>query len=187
MRRIAIRLVLGTLVTPVLAFITVLAVAFVEQRSVVQYAVAEINREMTGTLSIGGSHIAPFVAFPLMCIDLENVRFHGNEDTTQAPIYAIDDLYLCFSIWDLLRGNIDVKSVHASGGHLDLVQHPDGSLNLLLAKQFGTPPAEEGSALHIHLRDLQLRDFTFSHLQEATGQMVTARIHRRPGGCHPVP
>jgi len=178
MRRIAIRLVLGTLVTLVLAFITVLAVAFAEQRSVVQYAVAEINRDMTGTLSIGGSHIAPFEAFPLMCIDLEDVRFHGSNDTTQAPIYTIDDLYLCFSIWDLLRGNFDVKSVHASGGHLDLVQHPDGSLNLLLAKQFGSAPEEEGSALHIHLRDLQLRDFIFSHLQEATGQKVTARIHR---------
>ncbi|MFN9324734.1 MAG: hypothetical protein ACK6A5_05015, partial [Flavobacteriales bacterium] len=170
--RIALLLV-GILV---LLFGTVLAIAYAKQRTVVEYAVAEINRDMAGTLSIGGSHIAPFEAFPLMCIDLEDVRFHASDDTTQAPIYAINDLYLCFRIWDLVRGYFDVQSVHADGGHLDLVQHPDGSLNLLLAKQFATTEEDDASALHIHLRDLQLRDFTFSHLQEGTGQKVTARI-----------
>jgi hypothetical protein len=178
MLRKLLRIVLLLLGVVVLLFGTVLVIAYAKQRTVVEYAVAEINRDMAGTLSIGGSHIAPFEAFPLMCIDLEHVRFHASDDTTQAPIYTFDDLYLCFRIWDLLRGYFDVQSVHADGGHLDLVQHPDGSLNLLLAKQFATAEEDDASALHIHLRDLQLRDFTFSHLQEGTGQKVTARIHR---------
>ncbi|MBL7982110.1 MAG: hypothetical protein JNL52_09895 [Flavobacteriales bacterium] len=177
MLRKLLRIVLLLLGVVVLLFGVVLAIAYAKQRTVVEYAVAEINRDMAGTLTIGGSHIAPFEAFPLMCIDLENVQFHASNDTTQAPIYTFNDLYLCFRIWDLLRGYFDVQSVHATGGHLDLVQHPDGSLNLLLAKQFATAEEEDGSALHIHLRDLQLRDFTFSHLQENTGQKVTARIH----------
>jgi len=176
LRRI-LRILLWSVLIMLLLFGGVLAVAFAKQRALVQMALDEINRDMAGHLSIGGSHIAPFEVFPLICIDLEEVRFHAGDDTTQAPIYAFEDLYLCFRIWDLLRGYIDVRSIHADGGHLDLVLHEDGSLNLLLAKQFATADEADESALHIHLRDLQLRDFTFSHLQEGTGQKVTARIH----------
>jgi hypothetical protein len=169
--------ILGWLALAVaLLFAGAIGLAYAKQRVLVQLALDEINRDMAGHLSIAGSHIAPFEAFPLICIDLEDVRFRATDDTTQAPIYAIKDLYLCFRIWDLLRGYFDVRSVHAEGGRLDLVLHEDGSLNLLLAKQFASADEEDGSALHIHLRDLQLRDFTFSHLQESTGQKVTARI-----------
>lgn len=176
MRRRVLRLFLWTILAVALLFIGALAVAYAKQRALVQMALDEINRDMVGHLRIGGSHIAPFEAFPLICVDLEDVRFHASDDTTQAPIYEIKDLYLCFRIWDLLRGYVDVRSVHAEGGHLDLVLHEDGSLNLLLAKQFTTAEEEE-SLLHIHLRDLQLRDFRFTHLQEGTGQLIAARIH----------
>ncbi len=178
MRRRFLRLLLWSALVVLLLFGGVLAVAYAKQRVLVQLALDEINRDMAGHISIGGSHIAPFEAFPLICIDLEDVRFHASADTAQAPIYAFKDLYLCFRIWDLLRGYLDVRSIHADGGHLDLVLHEDGSLNLLLAKQFATADEGDESALHIHLRDLQLRDFTFSHLQESSGQKVTARIHR---------
>lgn len=175
-RRI-LRILLWLALAVVLLFAGAIGLAYAKQRALVQLALDEINRDMAGHLSVGGSHIAPFEAFPLICIDLEDVRFRGSDDTTSAPIYEIEDLYLCFRIWDLLRGYFDVRSVHAVGGHLDLVLHEDGSLNLLLAKQFATAAEEDDSALHIHLRDLQLRDFTFTHLQESTGQKVTARIH----------
>lgn len=174
-RRI-LRILLWLALAVVLLFAGAIGLAYAKQRALVQLALDEINRDMAGHLSIGGSHIAPFEAFPLICIDLEDVRFRGSDDTASAPIYEIKDLYLCFRIWDLLRGYFDVRSVHAEGGRLDLVLHDDGSLNLLLAKQFATAGEEDGSALHIHLRDLRLRDFTFSHLQESTGQKVTARI-----------
>jgi len=176
LRRI-LKVLLWSALAVALLFCGVLVVAYAKQRTLVQMALDEINRDMAGHLSIGGSHIAPFEAFPLICIDLEDVRFRATDDTTQAPIYAFKDLYLCFRIWDLLRGYIDVRSVHADGGHLDLVLHEDGSLNLLLAKQFATADEEDDPALHIHLRDLQVRDFTFTHLQESTGQKITARIH----------
>jgi len=172
-----LRFLLWPLALVALLFATVLAVAFAKQDDLVQHALIEVDRDMVGRLSVGGSHIAPFEAFPLICIDLEDVRFHAGDDTTQAPIYAFDDLYLCFRLWDLLRGTFDVRSVHATGGHLDLVLHEDRNLNLLLAKQFNTAAdTTDDAGLHLHLRDLLLRDFTFSHLQESTGQKVTARI-----------
>jgi len=177
MRWRLIRFILWPLIAVTVLFAGVLAVAYAKQDELVQRALTEINRDMVGRLSVGGSYIAPFEAFPLICIDLENVLFHASDDSTLAPIYEIKDLYLCFRFWDLLRGYFDVRSVHATGGHLDLVQHDDGSLNLLLAKQFNTAAdSTDDAGLHIHLRDLLLRDFTFSHAQESTGQKVTARI-----------
>jgi len=176
MRRRLFRILLWLALVVAVLFGSAIALAYAKQRTLVQLALDEINRDMVGHLSIAGSHIAPFEAFPLMCIDLEDVRFRASDDTLAAPIYEIKDLYLCFRLWDLIRGYVDVQSVHAVGGHLDLVLHEDGSLNLLLAKQFAAAEEEDESALHIHLRDLQLRDFTFNHLQGATGQKVTARI-----------
>lgn len=177
MRARLLRYILWCLAGVLVLIGALVTLAYLKQDELVQHALTEIDRDMVGRLSVGSSHIAPFEAFPLICIDLEDVRFHESADTTQAPIYAIDDLYLCFRIWDLLRGYFDVRSVHAVGGHLDLVLHPDGNLNLLLAKQFlAAEDSTDDAGLHIHLRDLVLQDFTFSHLQESSGQKVTARI-----------
>ena len=177
MRRQLLRYLLWPLGVAFAAFAVLVVVAYAKQDELVQHALAEINQDMVGRVSVGGSHIAPFEAFPLVCIDLEDVRFHADDDTAQRAIYAIDDLYLCFRVWDLIRGYLDVRSVHAVGGHLDLVLYQDGSLNLLLAKQFNTgSDSTDESGLHIHLRDLLVRDFTFTHRQEGSDQQVTARI-----------
>src|SRR5690606_28129444 len=101
---------------------------------------------------------------------------HATADTSAPPIYHVKDLYVGFNLWDLLRGRYDIRSLHADGGHLDLVLHPDGTLNLMRAKNLLDSAVADTGAMHLDLRDVQLRNFTASHLEEATGQRVTARI-----------
>lgn len=157
-------------------FAAVIAIAMAKQREVVRYAVDEVNQDLVGRLSIGGSHISPFESFPDISIDLEDVRFHATDDTLQQPIYHIEDLYVGFDLWDIVRGRYNIHSLHGEGGFLDLVQHPDGSLNLLVAKNMGDTTASDTSAFHLDLSDVRLRNFTFSHHHEGTGKHVEARI-----------
>lgn len=170
------RIVLWILVVVGLLFATFIGVAYAKQRTVVAYAVAEINKDFVGHLAIAGSHIAPFKRFPYISIDLEDVRFFSTTDTTAVPIYHVEDLYIGFRLWDMLQGRYDIKTIQAEGGHLHLVHHTDGSLNLLLAKNLTDTTDTDTSALHFALRDLHLRRFTFTHLQEATGKQVVCRI-----------
>jgi hypothetical protein len=78
----SLRFILWTLALLALLFAGLLAMAFAKQDDLVQHALTEINRDMVGQLSVGGSHIAPFEAFPLICIDLQDVRFHASDDST---------------------------------------------------------------------------------------------------------
>ena len=177
MIRTLFRILFGFLLGAALLFALLIALVCTKQRELVRLAIEEVNADMVGRLSIRESHIAPFESFPYISIDLEDVRFHTSTDTTGGPIYWIQDLYVGFSVWDIIQGRYDVKTLHAEGGHLDLVQHPDGTLNLLLAKNLLDSAAADTGSMHFKLKDARVRDFTFSHLQEATGKKVTARIH----------
>ena len=171
-----IRMLFWTVLGTTLLFAILLTFAISRQAELVQLVIGAANRGMVGQLSVSGSHIAPFESFPAISIDLEDVRFHATTDTTAPPIYHVKDLYVGFNLWDLLRGRYDIRSLHADGGHLDLVLHPDGTLNLMRAKNLLDSAVADTGAMHLDLRDVQLRNFTASHLEEATGQRVTARI-----------
>jgi hypothetical protein len=57
------------------------------------------------------------------------------------------------------------------GGHLDLIKHPDGDINLLFAKKDHSekPSTEDTSAFHLDLQKVEPHDFHVSYLDEASG------------------
>lgn len=115
-------------------FVAAIVVVYYKQQEITQKALAKINEQFEGKLTFEDSYISPFTHFPYISIDLKNIRFFASKEMDDRPIYAAEDFYLGFNIWDILQSNFAVKKITIREGHLDLVKDQNGDINLLLAK-----------------------------------------------------
>ena len=74
------RLLLITVIVPLILFSIVLGIVYSKQDAIVQEMIRTVNDDFVGTLKIKDSHIAPFANFPYISVDLENVEvFEGKK------------------------------------------------------------------------------------------------------------
>ncbi len=128
------RLLVGLAATLVLAVVIVAAVVHQRHYLITAQVLHVINREFVGTLLVRDSRISLFKEFPYLALDVQGVRFFASRDTTTRPLYALDDVFVGFHLLELLQGIYRVKSLSIEGGHADVVKFPDGTFNVLLAK-----------------------------------------------------
>jgi len=136
-------------------------ILYSNQKTITQKAIGVLNEQFVGELVVKDSHIAPFASFPYISIDLEQIIFFDGKRTESNIIYAAEDLYIGFSIWDIIRGKYNIKSIKIQNGHLDLVKDAEGNINLLVAKGVGEENvAVEGEEqINIDLSSIQLKNF----------------------------
>jgi hypothetical protein len=163
---------LGGLGIFLLLLVALLAAApyllYKNQKSLVQQALQKVNQNLEGVITLEDSYISPFKQFPYVSIDLKGLRFYTTRDTTEKPAYEVKDCYLGFNILGLLQGNYEVKTIRLENGHLDLIQHPDGTLNILKAKNIvNDSSAAQEEAFAFKLKKLKLKDFDLLYYQES--------------------
>ena len=129
-RKFWIRFILILVLGPIILFTALIGVLYWKQDALVQELVSKMNEDFKGHFEIGGSHISPFENFPYISIDLENVVFYEDGSKEGVPIIDIKDMYVGFSIWDVVSGKTEIKSIKLSEGALNLVQHKDGTFNI---------------------------------------------------------
>jgi hypothetical protein len=136
-------------------------ILYSNQKTITQKAIGILNEQFVGELEVKDSHIAPFASFPYISIDLEQIVFFDGKSTESHIIYAAEDLYIGFSIWDIIRGKYNIKSIKIQNGHLDLVKDAEGNINLLVAKGVGEEKeaVEEEEQINIDLSSIQLENF----------------------------
>lgn len=169
------------LLTTLLALlIASFALLYYKQKDVVQWAVDKANGQFTGKLTVTDSRISLFHDFPYVDIDLQGVAFYESKSVAEKPIYEIDHLYLGFRWMDILRSSFDVRLIDIEGGHCDVVQHTDGSINILLSKNLSKSEQEstDTTAFSIHLQKLVVKDFTLSYLQEVDSILIQNKIEK---------
>ncbi|AFL85162.1 hypothetical protein Belba_2617 [Belliella baltica DSM 15883] len=163
---------------PILIFVVSLLLVFSKQKAITQNAIAKINEEFIGVLTIKDSNISPFANFPYISIDLKDIKFYESKSMDSKPIYEADDFYLGFNIWDILYGNYNVKKLKVNNGHLDLVQYENGDINLLIAKGFGedSTKEDETSDFKFELANLELNTFDITYSELASGRDLVFHI-----------
>lgn len=136
-------------------------ILYSNQKSITQKAIGVLNEQFVGELVVKDSHIAPFASFPYISIDLEQITFYDSKDQDSKVIYAAEDLYIGFSIWDILTGNYKIKSIKIQNGHLDLVKDAEGKINLLTAKGMDEEKdaVEDDEGINIDLSSVKLKNF----------------------------
>lgn len=180
-KKIVLRSLLVFFLLLVVLFTVVPWILYSRQKEITQHVIGELNKTFAGKLLVEDSHISLFQQFPYVSIDLTNVRFYATKDTTQKPIYKAGDFYVGFDIQKLLQGKYDVRRLRMEKGHIDLVQYPNGDLNLLLATRINHTSPSSGnvtdtSALRFRLKRIRLKAMNVTYFKTADSLLVQSYI-----------
>ncbi|MFN4199344.1 MAG: hypothetical protein ACK4FS_09990, partial [Flavobacterium sp.] len=127
------KVVCGILLIPLLLFAVLSIVVIVKKDAIVQKLIATLNDDFKGTIVIRENRIAPFENFPYISIDLKGFQVFETKDLQSAPIIDLEDVYVGFDLWTIVRGEFDIKTIKLKQGLIDIIQDQDGNLNLLKA------------------------------------------------------
>ena len=145
-----------------------------QQDRMVTELVERLNHDFRGRLYISGSHISPFKSFPYISIDLEGVQiFEDKTENSEVLLHALD-VYVGFDLFDILGGETTVKRIHVEEGFISLVQHIDGSFNIVNALTQDGQSEDSEEELHLDLQSIALVNIDVLKFNEETGVMVEA-------------
>ena len=182
-RRRLFRLIGLPLLTLLILIGIAITLLFTQQERLVHLAVKELNEKLPGRLEVNGSQISVFQHFPYISIGLQNVKFFPNKADSAKAIYEAERLYVGFSLADILRQKYHVKVISLKNGHLDLVEEPDGQLNIIEAAKITsdsnlTTPNTKPTALDLDIKKIVLKNMDISYLDPREGQRLFTHIDR---------
>lgn len=150
------------------------------QSEIKSYVLQTLDKQFQGRTELQGMHISPFVNFPYISIDLENLAFYPDKSGASPAIYAAEDAYLGFDVFDMLAGRFNVKKLKVKKGYLHLVSNENGELNIMTAKNIGkdTSAAEDTSSFHFDLDSIFLEDFHLTFLNLEGNKFTSIRMKK---------
>ena len=166
------------IIIPVILFTLFVGIIYYYQDSIVQHAIGIANKDMKGRFSVSGSHIAPFANFPQISIDLEHVKVYESKKKNADCLVHVKDVYVGFSLWDIVSGNYTIKGIKLKDGHIDVKQHKDGSINIANALESDLPPDKVEEDLHVDLKAISIENIDISKLNEETNLKLDIFINK---------
>jgi hypothetical protein len=174
-----VRLFLGIIIiVPVIFFTLLVGIIYYCQDSIVQHAIVVANKDLKGRFSVSGSHVAPFANFPQISIDLEHVKVYESKKKNADCLVHVNDVYIGFSLWDIVSGNYTIKGIKLKDGHIDVKQHKDGSINIANALASDLPPEKVEGDLHVDLKAISIENIDISKLNEETNLKLDVFINK---------
>jgi hypothetical protein len=154
---------------------------YLNKEKLYQEVITSLNETQVGKTYIDEIQISPFRNFPYISIDVKNLRFFASKNygETEQPVYAFDDVYVGFDVWDLLAGNFTIKKILATNGSLRLEKYQDGHINLLLAKDSMDKKSEEeepDSDFSLNLENITLKNVLFEYVDYANFNFFSLNI-----------
>lgn len=162
--------------TPLFIGGILMAIIYTKQDEIVRELLHTANQDFKGKIKIKGSHISPFANFPHISIDLENVRIYESKEKNAQEIFHLKDTYIGFNLWSILNGKFKIKKIRLSDGSIKLVQHKDGTLNLINALQSEKEIENAEEEFHLDLRKIRLDRIDISKFNESNGITIDANV-----------
>lgn len=170
-------MLISLVLVPVLLFSILVLIVYWKQDAIVQMLLQNANKDFKGRIEIRDSHISMFENFPYISIDLEDLKIFEDKSPHSKPIVSIKDAYIGFNVWTIMKGDMEIKKIKFKKGHIDLVQHVDGSFNVANALAGTTQTVEDpNKEFHLDLKEVQLEDIDLTKLNEANQLTVEAYI-----------
>ncbi len=156
------KFVLFLFLIPLFLILSAVGIFYWKQDYILQSILEDVNTTYTGEISIKSSHIELFKAFPYISIDLEDVKLYEDKSRLEEKeIIHLSDVYIGFSLWDIVRGNFEIKSVLLQSGHANIIQLPDGKMNITEALSIDMnedADTTESATFQFNLEKLVLED-----------------------------
>jgi len=166
------RLIIWLIVLPLVLFTIITIVVYAKQDSIVQELIGTVNADFEGKLEIADCHISPFANFPYISIDLEQVKIFEFKDPGSAILFDVNEMYIGFSIWDILSGKFNIKAMKLDDGYIKLVQHKDGTINIANALSNKNEIDNVNEEFHLDIRKIKLKNIDLIKINEENNVML---------------
>lgn len=170
------RLIVTTVIVPVLLFSVVVLIVYWKQDEIVQGLLHDMNEDFVGSIEIKDSHVSMFANFPYISIDLEDAKIYENKQKNTTPIVDVDDIYVGFDIWTVISGDMEIKKIELDDGKLNIIQHEDGEFNIVKALSTTKEIEDTSEEFHLDLKKVELNNIDLIKLNEATNMIAEAYI-----------
>jgi uncharacterized protein involved in outer membrane biogenesis len=182
-RRRLFRLIGLPLLTLLILIGIAITLLFTQQERLVHLAVKDLNERLPGRLDVKSSEISVFQHFPYISIGLQNVKFFPDKSDSAKAIFEAERIYTGFSLPDILRQHYNVKVISLKNGHLDLVEEPDGELNIVEASRItsdttAAPASAKPANLDLDIKKFVLKNMDITYLDPRAGQHLFSHIDR---------
>ena len=167
---------------PLLVLSIAFAYVYTNQEDILQSQIVNLNKEHAGLVKVGKSNISLFKNFPYVSVRINDLKILESK-AKDAPVIAdLDDIYIGFNFWDIIKGNYDIKSLALEEGFFNFILHKDGISNLENALSLSGDSNESSAATDIHLKKIKIKNLDVHKLDESNNIDVETFIYNGSGG-----
>lgn len=134
-------------------------------------ALIYLNEQQAGEVQMGQMNLIPFLNFPDITLNLQDVKFYESETAGNTsgiePILSLEEIGVTLDLVKLIRGGIMVSEASLKEGYMHLEIYPDSLTNLehALGIRFGEETEKDSSTvsstLEIDLDKIELINVRF--------------------------
>jgi hypothetical protein len=168
----------GILLVPLVLFVVVSIVVVVKKDAIVQSLIETLNEDFKGTIVIRDNRIAPFENFPYISIDLKGFQLFEGKDLKAQPVISLEDVYVGFDLWTVLKGKYDIKTIKLKNGLIDIIQSEEGVLNILTAFETTKEIEDVEEEFHLNLKSIVLQQVELAKTNLADSIKLDALIDK---------
>jgi hypothetical protein len=175
-RKRIIYLLTGIILVPVILFTALTAFVFWKKDMIIRELLDTVNEDFRGEIVIKSTRISPFANFPYVSIDLKQLQVYEDKTRSSLPFLVLQDVYIGFDLLTLVKGSMDIKAIKLANGHINLVQHTDGTYNLTNALSGEKEIESASEEFHLDLKSIELVNVDITKLNEEDQLMLEAFI-----------
>ncbi|MEM7186226.1 MAG: AsmA-like C-terminal region-containing protein [Bacteroidota bacterium] len=174
------RILLVLIVVPILMLGGLLLYIQSNQSDIIKGEIAKLNEEHEGLVSVGDSELSLWGNFPDISIKVYDVKIYETKQDNAPIIMDVEDIYIGFNLWDILKGNYDIQSLLVEEGVFNIVIHENNTTNIQNA--LANTAETDTASTNIHLKKIKLKNLDVHTLDEATNTDVEKFIFSGKGG-----
>jgi uncharacterized protein involved in outer membrane biogenesis len=139
-----------------------IAITTFKKDEIIQYFVAEANKNISTPIEVEKIDISLFSHFPSISINLDNVTIRESYSENKGILGRAKKISFSFSLFDLLNKKYVVHSLYISDAEINLVVNIKGQSNYMIIRSDSTKRGSlfelnniTGKNLNIHYRDMK--------------------------------
>jgi hypothetical protein len=173
--RNCILLTLGTLFALFLAVSAVVYfVVLSDDEKIKNIAIGELNKSLTGEVSVERMNFTFWSSFPYIALDFRNVRAMGSNPCDLEPLLEARSLSLNFNLRDIIAKKYEVKRIDLSGATVRIKLYANDTENYNLWKSSG----KTSSGFSFALKKILFKNTQVIFLNERSEQHYEMYLYR---------
>jgi len=159
-------------------FLTITAVVYIvvlrDSDRIKNIVVGELNRSLTGEVSVERMSFTFWSSFPHVALDFRNVRAMGSNPNDLEPLLEAGRLSMNFNLRDMIAQRYDVHRIDLTNATVRIKRYADGTANYNLWQRTD----REDAGFSFSLRRVNLRNTQLYVWMEQTQQRYEFFIYR---------